>query len=87
MTITEVLQLGGLVVQFSGVLVSFLVVGNKILTLVRDWREGPPELRTIRDQIASNNDLLRDSNNQLKSNNDRIYSLLERAMYRLDEGR
>lgn len=75
------------VIQFSGVVVAFLVAGRQLLTLILYGRGGPPELRTIREQIDRSNDLLRDSNDQLRSNNDKIYGLLERAMDRLDEGR
>ncbi len=53
----------GEVIQLVGVLVSLLVVLERILSLIRDWRGGSPELRTIRDQLAATNghmnDLLR----------------------------
>lgn len=60
-------------IQFGGVLVSFLVVVRQLATLIRDWRGGPPELRLIRDQ--------------LEASNDKIYRLLERIIDRLSEGR
>jgi hypothetical protein len=35
------------VVQLIGVIVSFLVIVNSIVTQIREWREGSPELRTL----------------------------------------
>ncbi len=57
-------------VQVVGVVVSFLVVFERILNDIRQWRGGSPELRLIREQMIGSND--------------RICSLLERIIERLD---
>jgi len=57
--------------QVVGVIVSFLVVSERILNDIRQWRGGSPELRLIKEQLVGSND--------------EIYSLLERIIDRLDE--
>ena len=59
------------VIEFLGAIVALLVVLERIANLVRDWRGGSPELRTIREQLVNSND--------------RIHELLERIVNRLDE--
>ncbi len=58
-------------IQLLGEVVALLVVLERIANLIRDWRGGSPELRTIRTQLVDSND--------------RIHSLLERIVGRLDE--
>jgi hypothetical protein len=48
-TISQMIQLGG-------VIVSFLVVVRQIVNLIRDWRGGSPELRVIKDHVVESND-------------------------------
>lgn len=57
--------------QIAGMIVSFLVVSERILNDIRQWRGGSPELRLIREQLVGSND--------------KIHSLLERVISRLDE--
>ncbi len=81
------------VIQLIGVLVSFLVVANQILSLVANQilsliiygRGGSPEIRTMRDQIKTSNELLKESNDRVSSDSDRMYRLFERVIERLDE--
>jgi hypothetical protein len=61
----------GETIQTIGVLVSLLWAIQKIINDIRLWRGGSPELRLIKDQLVSSND--------------RIQSLLERVIDRLDE--
>lgn len=42
-------------IQFGGVVVSFFVVIMEILTLIRDWRGGSPELRLVKEHLISTN--------------------------------
>jgi hypothetical protein len=79
MTKSEWFQLGALIVQFGGVVVSFSVIIRGIVTTIRDWR-GSPELIAITNQLETSNNLLKDSNNQMKSDNDRLHGLIERMM-------
>ena len=73
------------IIQFGGVVVAFIVAGRQLIALILYGRGGPPELRTIREQIDRSNELLRDSNDQLRSNNDRMLQLLQRMINHLDE--
>lgn len=59
------------IVKTLGVVASLLWAVERIFNDIRFWRGGSPELRLIRDQ--------------LKTSNDRIYSLLERIIDRLEE--
>jgi len=73
------------VIQLIGVIVSFLVVANQILSLLVYGRGGSPEIRTMREQINTSNDLLRQSNDRVSSDSDRMYRLFERVLNRLEE--
>lgn len=57
--------------QVAGVIVSLLVVLERILNDIRQWRGGSPELRLIKEQLVGSND--------------KIYSLLQRVIDRLNE--
>jgi hypothetical protein len=46
------------VVQLAGSVVSFSVVLEKLVTTIRDWRGGSPELRLIRQQLNATNQSL-----------------------------
>lgn len=49
---------GDTIVQLSGNGLAVIVVLREALIVIRDWRGGSPELRTIRSQLTQSNDHL-----------------------------
>jgi predicted ThiF/HesA family dinucleotide-utilizing enzyme len=60
----------GEVIKAIGVTASLLWALARIIDIVRVWRGGSPELRVIKEQLVNDND--------------KIHSLLERILERLD---
>jgi hypothetical protein len=46
-------------IQIGGIIVSFGVMVEKMMSLVRDWRGGSPELRLIKQQLVEGNKIIR----------------------------
>jgi flagellar biogenesis protein FliO len=60
----------GEAIKAIGVIASLLWALARILDVIRTWRGGSPELRVIKDQLVNSND--------------KIQSLLDRILTRLD---
>ncbi len=71
--------------QISGSGVAALVVLNQLVTLVRDWRGGSPELRMIQRQVDNQQEEWKTVWNDLKEGNKRLHDALSHLAESLDK--